>query len=93
MAAGIWHRLVLLVAMILLTGCSAAAARSCEEIAGRARAATYVAQCLQVSPATHPPCNAANTCEMIQAEIRRGCALLETGAPQFCKASASSDYR
>jgi hypothetical protein len=89
MAAGTWHRLVLPAAMILLAGCNDAAARTCEETAGRAQATTYVAQCLQVSPATHPPCNAANTCEMIQAEIRRGCALLETGAPQFCKASAS----
>ena len=89
MAAGIWHRLVLPVAMILLAGCHTAAARSCEETAGRARAATYVAQCLQVSPATHPPCNAANPCELIQAEIRRGCALLQTGAPPFCQAYSS----
>lgn len=32
-------------------------------------------RCRQVSPATRPPCNVANPCAMIQAEIDRACAL------------------
>jgi hypothetical protein len=43
-----------------------------------------VSQCLEVSPATHPPCNAANACAQIQGEIRRGCTLLGKDAPAFC---------
>ena len=30
-----------------------------------------VDRCIAVSPATHPPCNVANPCEMIQGEIDR----------------------
>ncbi len=51
------------------------------------RAAVYVRECLRVSPATHPPCNAHNPCAVITAEIRRGCALLGEGIrPRFCAA-------
>jgi len=62
----------------------AAAAASCTQSAGPAKAHRYVAQCLQVSPATHPPCNAANACSLIQDEIRRGCGMLGKDAPPFC---------
>lgn len=61
-----------------------AAEVSCNQSAGAAKAAIYVTQCLQVSPATHPPCNASNACALIIAEIRRSCALLGTDAPRFC---------
>ncbi|WP_283843561.1 hypothetical protein [Brevundimonas albigilva] len=39
-----------------------------------------------VSPATRPPCNAANPCEMIQAEIDRSCAMWarDGNAPKEC---------
>lgn len=57
---------------------------SCLKSAGAARAAAYAEQCLQVSPATHPPCNAENSCAPIIDEIKRGCGLLGTKAPGFC---------
>jgi hypothetical protein len=61
------------------------AAISCTESAGAEQAHRYVAQCLSVSPATHPPCNAANACSLIEDEIHRGCALLGKEAPAFCR--------
>ena len=57
----------------------------CRQTAGWRRAQVYVRQCLQVSPATHPPCNAANSCDLIIGEIERGCSMLTTDAPGFCK--------
>ena len=44
-------------------------------------------ECLEVSPATHPPCNADNPCQMIWDEIARGCKMLGNDAPAYC-----SDY-
>jgi len=58
--------------------------QSCLKQAGKAHADQLVKQCLQVSPATHPPCNSANSCELIEDEIRRSCALLGREAPAFC---------
>ena len=58
--------------------------KSCRETAGAEKAQTLVAQCLEVSPATHPPCNAANACSLIVDEIARGCAMIEKDAPAFC---------
>jgi hypothetical protein len=43
-----------------------------------------VQQCQQVSPATHPPCNVANACELMIDEIKRGCAMIDKNAPAFC---------
>jgi hypothetical protein len=43
-----------------------------------------VDQCQQVSTGTHPPCNAENSCSLINDEIRRGCSLLGRDAPSFC---------
>ena len=64
----------------------ASAARSCADTRGVQEAARLVAQCTQVSPATHPPCNAANSFAMIEAEIRRSCGLLDPShQPAFCK--------
>ena len=51
---------------------------------GIERSRQLVNECLQVSPATHPPCNAQNACSMIVDEIKRGCALISQGAPGFC---------
>ncbi len=48
------------------------------------RSRQLVNECLQVSPATHPPCNAQNACSLIVDEIKRGCALIGQGAPGFC---------
>ncbi|MGH7052277.1 MAG: hypothetical protein ACREFK_02140 [Stellaceae bacterium] len=64
---------------------AAGVAQPCRQTAGPHRAQELVRQCLEVSPATHPPCNAANPCALIRDEIRRGCALLTSGAPAFCR--------
>lgn len=53
-----------------------AAKKSCTEIVGDKRARMLVQQCINVSPATHPPCNASNSCMLIIDEIERGCELL-----------------
>jgi hypothetical protein len=61
------------------------AARSCAETRGAQEAARLVSQCTQVSPATHSPCNASNSCAMIEAEIRRSCGLMDAShQPGFC---------
>lgn len=61
---------------------SAAGPLSCAGEIGAAAAARKVKACLAVSPATHPPCNAANSCAMIDDEIARSCALFDgQGAP------------
>lgn len=49
---------------------------SCSAQIGEARAGKLVTQCIAVSPATHPPCNAANSCAMIRNEVARGCAII-----------------
>lgn len=56
-------------------------APSCLAEIGAAAAARRVAICRNVSPATHPPCNAANSCAMIEDEIARACALFEGKGP------------
>ncbi|MEQ7155181.1 hypothetical protein [Brevundimonas aurifodinae] len=48
-------------------------AATCREAVGEAASARLVARCIAVSPATRPPCNALNPCEMIQGEIDRSC--------------------
>ena len=58
-----------------------AAPRSCAAEIGAAAAAERVEICRNVSPATHPPCNAANSCAMIDGEIARSCALFDAGGP------------
>lgn len=56
--------------------------QSCAAEIGTSAAAVRVAVCRNVSPATHPPCNAANSCAMIEDEIARSCALFDVkGAP------------
>jgi hypothetical protein len=73
---------------LILSGASAHA--SCTSEVGAARAAQYVEHCRDVSPATHPPCNAANACSLLIAEIRRGCAFLKEDAPAYCRAYMGS---
>jgi hypothetical protein len=57
---------------------------TCLNAVGVERSRQLVNECLQVSPATHPPCNAQNSCSLIVDEIKRGCALIGQGAPGFC---------
>lgn len=47
----------------------------CSTTLGAAASAKLVARCIAVSPATHPPCNVANPCDLIQGEIDRSCAM------------------
>jgi hypothetical protein len=61
---------------------------SCLQSAGAVKANRLVNECLQVSPATHPPFNPQNACSLTVSEIRRGCSILGQGAPGFC-----ADYR
>lgn len=65
----------------------AAAAQQCLDEESPEAVQTYVDQCLEVSPATRPPCNGENPCQMIWDEIARGCGMLGEDAPAFC-----SDY-
>jgi Protein of unknown function (DUF3011) len=65
-------------------GDSGAQGRTCTEAVGAQRANQLAQQCLQVSPATHPPCNAQNTCKLITDEIKRSCPMLGRSAPGFC---------
>lgn len=48
---------------------------ACRDAIGASAAARLVERCIQVSPATRPPCNAANPCDLIQNEIDRSCKL------------------
>jgi hypothetical protein len=50
---------------------------SCATEIGAAAAEQRVKTCLSVSPATHPPCNVANSCAMMDDEIARSCALFD----------------
>ncbi|KDA04021.1 hypothetical protein [Hyphomonas oceanitis] len=62
---------------------------TCDQDIGAQAARVLVGQCIQISPATHPPCNAQNSCDMIRDEIRRGCGFGDTiNNPDFC-----SDYQ
>ena len=65
-------------------GAGDSSGKSCEKTVGKQVANELVRQCLQVSPATHPRCNAQNSCKLIEDEIRRGCGLLGANAPAFC---------
>jgi hypothetical protein len=62
--------------------------QSCEGALGAKKASELVAECVRVSPATHPPCHASNPCALIRDEIKRGCKLLTepAGRPTFCAA-------
>lgn len=54
---------------------------SCATDIGATRADRLAKLCRNVSPATHPPCNVANSCAMIEDEIARSCALFDGKGP------------
>ena len=60
---------------------------SCRDERGQAAAQALADRCRQVSPATRPPCNTANPCALIQAEIDRSCALWadQGDLPETCR--------
>lgn len=61
---------------------------SCRSQIGPAAAARLVERCMQVSPATRPPCNVDNACALIRQEIDRSCAMYgpEDTRPPACEA-------
>ena len=79
-----FHRFGCFLAGLALAG--HAAAMTCDEQLGKAKAAELVRQCKNVSPATRPPCNASNSCDLIAGEIKRGCKILGDDAPPYCPA-------
>ena len=52
---------------------------ACAVELGQAASARLVERCIAVSPATHPPCNAANPCAMIRDEIDLSCTRYAAG--------------
>ncbi|HST90729.1 MAG TPA: hypothetical protein VLJ13_00855 [Brevundimonas sp.] len=54
-------------------------AATCRDAVGESASARLVQRCIAVSPATRPPCNALNPCEMIQGEIDRSCEMFPAG--------------
>jgi uncharacterized protein len=56
----------------------------CRDTIGAKAAAVLVRQCIQVKTATHPPCNAANSCELIASHNINRCQLAGDSAPKFC---------
>jgi Protein of unknown function (DUF3011) len=67
------------------SGDSGAEGRGCKAAVGAQKANQWVQQCLEVSPATHSPCNMQNACKLITDEIKRGCQMLAKDAPGFCE--------
>ena len=61
-----------------------AGAEGCADEIGQRAAEQLALQCRDVSPATRPPCNVANSCAMIREEIARGCGMLGDDAPEYC---------
>ncbi len=58
---------------------------SCLAELGREKAETLSKQCYAMSPATRPPCNIQNSCEMIREELKRGCEFGDTSDnPDYC---------
>lgn len=61
---------------------------SCRKELGKKVAAVYVQQCIEISPASHPPCNDQNACSLIMDEIKRGCEFAKNteggNLPEFC---------
>ncbi len=67
------------------TMCAPLVGRPCKDTAGMRRAIELVNRCIEVSPATHPPCNENNACSLIQDEIDRGCRFLPRDkSPAYC---------
>ena len=64
---------------------------SCAAEIGSAAADKLAATCRQMSPATRPPCNVANSCEMIRDEIARGKAFISRTDIGQTQTDTSSD--
>lgn len=65
-----------------------AADRTCTDSIGEAAAVRLAERCTMVSPASHPPCNPANACALIQDEIDRSCAMYGPGETKPAECAA-----
>ena len=65
-----------------------AADRTCTDSIGAAAAVRLAERCTMVSPASHPPCNPANACALIQDEIDRSCGQYGPGEARPAECSA-----
>lgn len=65
---------------------------SCTADIGPAAADRLARLCRDISPATHPPCNVANSCAMMEDEVARSCALFDGKGPPMpgCKPDPKS---
>ena len=67
---------------------SPAASLACSDEIGQAAAQKLADQCVAVSPATHPPCNVGNTCQMMRDEIKRSCDMYKPGETKPAECTA-----
>lgn len=65
-----------------------ASSTSCTLDQGSDAAIALASRCTRVSPASHPPCNPANPCQMIQDEIDRACAMYGPGETKPAECTA-----
>ncbi|RZJ97695.1 MAG: hypothetical protein EON88_02410 [Brevundimonas sp.] len=65
-----------------------ASSTSCTLDQGSDAAIALASRCTRVSPASHPPCNPANPCQMIQDEIDRSCAMYKPGETKPAECAA-----
>lgn len=78
-------------AFLLVGSLGPSLAASCTSEVGRRDAAILAQRCTEISPATHPPCNAANSCALIREEIQRGCEMAGSDAPDWCETDDDED--
>lgn len=63
----------------------------CRSQIGDSKADALEAICAQVSGATHPPCNAANCCDLLVDEVERNCdSSMAAQYPKLCSAAHAS---
>lgn len=65
-----------------------ASSTACTLDQGSDAAIALASRCTRVSPASHPPCNPENPCQMIQDEIDRACAAYKPGETKPAECSA-----
>lgn len=66
-------KITLFVLLALSASFSSAADLSCAQQMGEPAATLLAKQCRQVSGATHPPCNASNSCAMMIEHVEHSC--------------------
>lgn len=80
------NKLSAIVGVVLLIASASVHARAVPCSEERDNVDDLVSFCKEVSPATHPPCNAENECSLIESEISRGCRMMSPQErPAQCK--------